>query len=179
MTTAIPILSIVGRSGSGKTTLLVKLIRELKRRGHRLAVVKHHYHPDLEFDVPGKDSFRFAEAGADHVIIAGPTKVVHVRQCTSEPTLDDVVARVRGVDLIITEGYKRADTPKIEVSRREQGRRQGQGDVAGTEADLVSDPSQLIALVSDQHFDLAVPQFNLDDIGSVADFIEARFLGNA
>jgi molybdopterin-guanine dinucleotide biosynthesis protein B len=175
MTKSIPILSVVGRSGSGKTTLLVRLIRELKQRGHRLAVIKHHYHPDLEFDLPGKDSFRFAEAGAAHVVIAGPTKVVHVRQCTSEPTLADVVAPIHDVDLIVTEGYKRADTPKIEV-RREQAHRQGRGEVVGTEADLVSDPSQLIALVSDRRFDLAVPQFGLDDVAAIADFIEARFL---
>ena len=166
---AIPIVSVVGRSGSGKTTLVEKLIRELKRRGHRLAVIKHHHHPDFEFDVPGKDSYRFAKAGADHVVVAGPTKVVHVRQVASELTLEDVVATIRDVDLIITEGYKQADTPKIEVSRAEQG----------PPAPLLSAPDQLIALVTNRRFDVPVPQFGLEDVAALADFVETRFLRRA
>jgi len=166
MAAAIPIVSIVGRSGSGKTTLVEKLIRELKGRGHRLAVIKHHYHPDFEFDVPGKDSYRFAKTGADHVVVAGPTKVVHVRRLAFEPALEDVVATIRDVDLIITEGYKRADTPKIEVSRKGQGQ----------PARLLSAPEQLMAVVSDQRFDVPVPHFGLDDVVGVAALIETRFL---
>jgi molybdopterin-guanine dinucleotide biosynthesis protein MobB len=177
MTATIPIVSIVGRSGSGKTTLVEKLIRELRRRGHRLAVIKHHHHPDFEFDVPGKDSYRFAQAGADHVVIAGPTKVVHICQYRSEPTIDEVTASIHDVDLIITEGYKRASTPKIEVSRSGQGR--AEIGSMGTGEGLVSDPGQLIALVSDRRFDLPVPQFDLGDVAALADFVETRFLRSA
>ena len=168
----IPVISVVGRSGSGKTTFVEKLIRELKSRGHRLAVIKHHYHADFEFDVPGKDSYRFAQAGADHIVVAGPTKVVHVHQVPMEPSLADVVATIDGVDLIITEGYKHADTPKIEVSRGADG---ADGEV-GDAADLVVAPERLIAIVTDRRFDLPVPQFGLEDAAAVADLIEARFL---
>lgn len=88
-----------------------------------VAVVKHHYHAGFEFDVPGKDSYRFAQAGADHVIVAAPDRVAQVRRYEHEPAMAEVVVDVRDVALILTEGYKRADAPKIEVSRRE--RRQG------------------------------------------------------
>lgn len=164
MTSAIPVVSIVGRSGSGKTTLLEKLIRELKRRGYRVALVKHHYHAGFECDVPGKDSYRFAQAGADHVIIAAPDKVAHVRRCEHEPTLEEVVANIHGVDLILTEGYKRADVPKIEVSRSER------------RSELLCTADELIAIASEQRFDVDVPQFGLEDVGRLADLIEARFL---
>lgn len=71
----IPIICVVGRSKSGKTTLLEKLIPELKRRGYRVATIKHHSHPGFEIDVPGKDTWRHAQAGSDHVIISAPDKV--------------------------------------------------------------------------------------------------------
>lgn len=164
MISVIPIVSIVGRSGSGKTTLLEKLIRELKQRGYRVAVVKHHYHAGFQFDVPGKDSWRFAQAGADHVVIAAPDKVAHVRHFEREPTLEEVVVDVRDVDLIVTEGYKRADAPKIEVSRSERS------------SELLCSPDELTAIVSDQAFDLNAPQFGLEDVVELVDLIEVEFL---
>jgi len=161
---AAPVISIIGHSGSGKTTLLEKLIGELKLRGCRLAVIKHHHHRGLQFDKPGKDSWRFSKAGADHVVLAGPDKVVHLRTFAHEPTLEQVRSGIRDVDLILTEGYKHADAPKIEISR-------GQ-----TKSILISDPSDLVAIVSDRSFPLAVPQFDLDDVSRLADFIQTRFL---
>jgi molybdopterin-guanine dinucleotide biosynthesis protein MobB len=160
--TSIPVVSIIGHSGSGKTTLLEKLIREMKRRGYRLAVVKHHHHPDLQLDSPGKDSWRFAQAGADHVTLAGPDQVAHVRYFDQEPTLGDALAAIQDVDLILTEGYKHADAPKIEVSRGE--------------STLISTPEHLIAVVSDRRFGVDVPHFDLEDVAGLATFVEARFL---
>ncbi len=159
-----PIISVVGHSGSGKTTLLEKLIRELKQRGYRLAVIKHHHHRGLQFDKPGKDSWRFAQAGADHVILAGPDQAAHLRTFAREPTLEEIASNIRDVDLILTEGYKHADAPKIEISR-------GQNTPT-----LISDPGDLVAIASEHLFDLDVPHFELDDVSRLADFIETRFL---
>jgi molybdopterin-guanine dinucleotide biosynthesis protein MobB len=165
LVSAIPVVATVGRSNSGKTTLLEKLIPELQRRGYRVAVVKHLHHAGTPFDVPGKDSYRFAQAGAEQVILAAPDRVVHVRHHEQEPTLAEVVAGIRGVDLILVEGYKRADVPKIEVSRRER------------DMELVcGDDERLIAVASDQRFDVDVPQFDLDDVAGLADLVEVRFL---
>jgi predicted GTPase len=70
----VPVISVVGRSGVGKTTALVPVIAEIKRRGYRLGVVKHHVH-DFEIDQPGKDSWRHAQAGADAVALSAPSKM--------------------------------------------------------------------------------------------------------
>ena len=172
MGVAIPVVSVVGHSGSGKTTLLEKLIRELKQRGYRLAVIKHHYHADFEFDVPVKDSDRFAHAGADEVVIAAPHSVVSIRTCEHPPELHEVTARIQGVDLIITEGYKRASAPKIEILRAG-----GLGEGADEPA-LVSRPDELLAIVSDRVFALEVPQFGLEEIAALADLIEARLIAS-
>lgn len=67
----LPIVCIVGKSNVGKTTLLEGLITELKRRGHRVATVKHDVH-GFEIDQPGKDSWRHAQAGSDAVVISSP-----------------------------------------------------------------------------------------------------------
>ena len=160
----IPVVSIVGHSGSGKTTLLEKLVLEMKGRGYRLAVIKHHRHRGLHFDTPGKDSYRFARAGVDHVVLAGPDKAVHVRSFEKEPSLEAHLSLIDGVDLIFTEGYKHADTCKIEISRGETG---GQ---------LISDQNTVMAIVSDQPYDVPVPRFGLDDIMGLADLVEAQLL---
>lgn len=164
MTGNVPIVSFVGRSGSGKTTLLVQVVQELKARGHRVAVIKHHRHGGVQFDVPGKDSYRYAEAGADHVVLAGPEVIVHRRKVDHDLSLDEVAAALQDVDLIIVEGYKQARAPKIEVNRRENSK------------ELIFGAEDLLAVVSDQRFVLPVPQFDLDDVHGVVCLLEERFL---
>jgi len=159
----IPIISVVGKSGCGKTTLLEKLIIELKQRGYRLAVVKHHAHP-TEVDTPGKDSWRFSQAGADVALVASPSQLVSVRGLEHELALDEIAALLPDMDLILTEGYQRGPAPKVEVFRHP---------VSDT---LLCHPDELFALVTDQRFEMPIPQFALDDAAGLADLIEARFL---
>jgi molybdopterin-guanine dinucleotide biosynthesis protein B len=170
MMSAVPIICVVGRSGAGKTTLLEKLIPELKRRGYRVATIKHHVHRGgLEVDRPGKDSWRHAQAGADHVTLVAPGGVASVRRVEREPTLDEVAATIHDVDIILVEGYKWAARPKIEIVRAASG-----------EATPVSAPEDLLALVSDVEFPLPdVPRFDLEDVSRVADLIETRFLSQS
>ena len=95
----IPILGLAGYSGSGKTTFLEKLIAELKRRGYRVGVIKHTHH-QVEFDQPGKDTWRHVRAGADVVALASPKGVFLAKKLDSSPTPEDVLALVGDVDLI-------------------------------------------------------------------------------
>jgi len=165
----IPILSIIGKSGSGKTVLLEKIIPELKRRGYRVATIKHHFHSGFEIDIPGKDTWRHARAGSDQVIIAGPDRIASIRLLERELTLDEIVERliapgIPTVDIILTEGFKRAGKPALEVVRLKNG------------LDLISSAGQLAAVATDTHLQLAVPQFDLDDATQIVDFIENCFL---
>lgn len=159
-----PIVCVVGRGKTGKTTLLEKLIPELKSRGYKVATIKRHSHPGIEIDVPGKDSWRHAQAGSDYAVIAAPDKVASVRRLERELTLDEVAATITGVDIIITEGYKRADKPKIEVVRAERS------------SEPLCTAEELLAVVTDVDLDLPVPRFGLDDVYALADLIEERFL---
>jgi molybdopterin-guanine dinucleotide biosynthesis protein MobB len=160
----IPVLSFVGRSNVGKTTLLEKVVRDLKGRGYRLAVIKHDSH-SFDIDYPGKDSWRLAQAGSDVVILSSADKMAMIKKPEQELTLDQLQAMVMdGVDIIITEGFKGADKPKIEVFRSRVSDK------------ILTREQELIALVTDKHFDVNVPQFALDDACGVANLIVERFL---
>ena len=157
---SIPVICIIGVSGSGKTTLLEKLIPEFKRRGYRLATVKHHSHAGFDIDHPGKDSYRHAQAGSDHVVIAAPDRIASYRQVQQEPTLDEIVSGIRDVDLILVEGYKQAGKPSVEIVRGDLGVRP------------LATAGQVFAIASNVSITAPVPVLNLTDIHGLADVIE-------
>ena len=107
-------LSIVGFSGSGKTELICRLLDWLVRQGLRVAVLKHTHHRDL--GDRGKDTWRFRQAGAPVVALAGPGFLQITRAYPEEPQLAAALATLAsGVDLILVEGYKSGSLPKIVV----------------------------------------------------------------
>jgi molybdopterin-guanine dinucleotide biosynthesis adapter protein len=118
----VPVVSFVGNSNTGKTTLIEKVVPELKKLGYRVAVVKHAHH-GFEMDQPGKDSWRFAQAGSDLVVIASPQKIVLIEQTDKELYLDKLIPRISDkVDVILTEGYKgyqHPDSVKVEATGSE------------------------------------------------------------
>lgn len=160
----IPIVSIVGKSNAGKTTFLEKLIRELKEKNYRVGTVKHDAHR-FDIDHRGKDSWRHAQAGADTVVISSPEKLALITTVEKEKNLDEITAMISNVDIILTEGYKYGDKPKIEIFRKAAGHR-----------GLISDKEELVAVVSDVSWDFDVPVFDLEDATGVANLLEERFL---
>jgi molybdopterin-guanine dinucleotide biosynthesis protein B len=159
----IPIVSIVGKSDAGKTTLIEKLISELKRRGYRVATIKHDAHR-FDIDHPGKDSYRHFHAGADWTVIGSPDKIASVRRLERELTLDEIAAQISSVDVILTEGYKREARCRIEVSRQARA------------SELISQPEELLAVAADYPIELDVPVFDLDDAVGLVDLIEREVI---
>ncbi len=164
----IPVVSVVGKGDSGKTTLLEKLIRELSSRGLRVATVKHHVH-DFDIDVPGKDSWRHAKAGATVTMISSPGKLGVVRTVDRERTLPELVEAAGDVDILLTEGFKRTGEVRIEVLRRARSE------------EPVCAAEELWAIVTDssEAAPAGVPVFALDDARGLADAIVRTFLGGA
>jgi molybdopterin-guanine dinucleotide biosynthesis protein B len=160
----IPIITIIGKSGCGKTTILEKLIPELISRGYRVGTIKHHSHSGFDIDKPGKDSWRYAQAGSHHVVIAAPDKVASYRLLERELTLDEIASPMDDLDIILSEGYRQAGKPSLEIVRAETG------------TDLVSDPEQLFAIATDLPLESDVPLINLEDISEMVDLIVERFL---
>jgi molybdopterin-guanine dinucleotide biosynthesis protein B len=161
----IPIISVVGKSDSGKTTLIEKLVPELTRRGYRIATVKHDVH-GFEVDREGKDSWRHKKAGAHTVVISSPEKVALIRDVERDLSLMEIRDKlIRDVDLVLSEGYKRDVQPKIEIFRKERHQEL-----------LCAKEDNLIAIVTDQTFNIGVPCFDLEDMKGLSSFIEKEFL---
>ena len=156
----IPVISIVGRSGSGKTTLICNLIPLLKERGYRVATIKHDVH-GFAMDIPGKDTYKHAQAGADVVVISSREKVAMLEKVGRELTLDEVIAKISDVDIIIVEGYKHNHKPKVEVFRSTQHAEP-----------LCKKEDQLLAVVSDVRPVLGVPVFALSDYLGLVMYLE-------
>ena len=159
----IPVISIVGRSKTGKTTLIEKLIPLLATKGIKVATAKHHPH-DFEIDIPGKDTYRHKRAGARTVIMSSPGKIAVIKDTDGDLSLEEIRAGyVDHVDLLIAEGYKREEIPKIEVFPKKE------------EIDPVCiDDSNLLAIITDIPFRSRVPVFQRDDVETVARFIMAK-----
>jgi molybdopterin-guanine dinucleotide biosynthesis protein B len=114
---------IAGYSGMGKTTLLERLIPELTSRGLRVSLIKHS-HKAIEIDRPGKDSYRLREAGCTEVLLLGRDRwaLMHELRGRPEPSLDYLLDRLQDCDLVLVEGFKEGDFPKLEVWRSSEGK---------------------------------------------------------
>ena len=158
---------VTGWKNNGKTTLVERLVTEIAGRGIAVSTVKHAHHA-FDLDQPGKDSWRHREAGAREVMVSGGARwaLLHELRGEDEPPLSDLLARLSPVDLVIVEGYKRDPHRKIEVRR-----------VAAAQSLIAEDDRSVRALATDtplNAFDR--PQFDLDDIAGIADFILADAL---
>ncbi|SHK38373.1 molybdopterin guanine dinucleotide biosynthesis accessory protein MobB [Anaerobranca californiensis DSM 14826] len=169
----IPVISVVaGHSNTGKTTLLCQIIKSLKKRGYKVATIKHDVH-GFEIDHPGKDTYNHRQAGADIVMISSPKLFAMIEGVEEEYSLDQLLNKIQGVDIVFTEGYKKMDKPKIEVFRE------------GISKELVSPLNQLLAIVTDvdiENIDVdienikEIPQFSFNEIEKLVDLIEDKYL---
>ncbi len=159
------VFGVVGWKNNGKTTLVERLVAHLTAAGYRVSTVKHAHH-EVDLDQPGKDTWRHREAGAEEVVLATARRwaVIHELRGAPEPSLDELLARMTPVDLVLVEGFKRCGHPKLEVHRQERG----------TPLLAVEDPS-IVALATDEALpEIALPQFPLDDVAAIADFVLQR-----
>lgn len=162
-----PVVSIVGKSGSGKTNLIERLIQEFKQRGYRVATVKHSS-KEIDIDKPGKDSWRFTQAGSETVVTVSPDRLSLTRSLEHEPKIEEILRTIGSdFDLVLIEGFRKGKAPKIEVHRKELGR------------ELFCPAEILSAIVTDESLDVDVPQFPPSDTTAIADFIEENLISQA
>ena len=157
------VIGIAGYSGSGKTTLITAVVPQLCEAGLRVAVLKHAHH-GFDVDTPGKDSYRFREAGAIEVLVGSGRRwaLRHELRDEPEPPLESLLARLSPADLVLVEGYKRATIPKIEVWRQATGSPR-----------LWPADDQIVAVASDVALDEGPPRLDIDRPGQVAEFLIA------
>ena len=162
------VISIVStQSGIGKTTLIEKLVSIFKEKGLKVGVLKHDAHK-FEMDKKGKDSYRFAQAGADSVVVASQAKLALIQKLEEEKTIEEILPLFEGIDLVIIEGFKGNQYPKIEVHRQ------------ACNKDLLLKTSALhretiVAVASTDQLVIDRPLLDLNKPESISDFIVSIF----
>jgi len=162
----VPVFGFVGFSGSGKTTILTKVIKKLHKKGVNVAVIKHtHHHFDI--DKPGKDSYKFRASGAQQVIVGSKKRfALMVEMEQQEPDLTYLMSKLelKGLDLILFEGFKHEKYPKIEVHRK-----------AMDKPWLFRDDDSIIAVVTDADLDVShLPVLGIYDVDGILDVVLNR-----
>ena len=160
----LPIVSIVGKSGTGKTELIESLIAEFKKRGYKIATIKHSQ-GGIEIDRPGKDSWRFAQAGSETVVFSSPDKLAFIRTVDHDTDIEEIMHVIgNNFDLVLVEGFKKGKAAKIEVHRKELG------------DGLLCPDNELLAVVTNETLDIDIPQLSFSDTEGIANFIEKNFI---
>lgn len=158
------IYGVTGWKNNGKTGLMERLVAEFTERGLSVSTLKHAHHA-TDVDQPGTDSYRHRTAGAQEVVLASPNRVAIMQELRGapEPSLEELLARMRPVDLILIEGFKRAPHPKIEAHRTEAG-----------QPLIAPQDATVRAVASDVDLEIDRPVFHLDDTQGIADFIASE-----
>lgn len=158
-----PVFGIIGWKNSGKTTLMARLVEEFSRRGFSVSAIKHAHH-SFDIDHPGRDSWRFREAGARQVALVSPKRwaVMHELREEEKPEFEEILEHIGPCDLVLVEGFKNGPFPKIEARSTR----------SLTREPLSGDDPQIVAVASEGETDTgALPGYDVNNIAGIADFI--------
>ena len=159
------VYGVTGWKNAGKTGLMERLVAEFTRRGLRVSTLKHAHHR-FDVDHEGTDSHRHRQAGAHQVLLASKVRWALMSELgdAEEPSLEDHLARLDEVDLVLVEGWKRDRHPKVEAWRPESGNPLIAPGDSTIRAVAAKGPVEVVDR----------PVFDLDDSAAIADFIAAE-----
>lgn len=157
-------IGFIGYSNSGKTTLIEKLIPIFRARGLNVSAIKNAHH-GFDMDRPGKDSFRYRDAGAMQVLIATASRWALLTETPRRSaTLDELLSELAPCDLVIVEGFKsEGKIPRIEVRRS--------GGQTSVEPPIFPRDANVVALATDHSVDTNLPVLDLNDAYKMATFV--------
>ncbi len=166
METKVKIIGITGWKNSGKTTLVTDLVALLNGRGFSVSTVKHAHH-QFDIDKPGTDSYKHRQSGAREVLISSANRwaLMHENKGDREADLEQLLAQLTPVDLVIVEGFKSGSHPKLQVIRAENN-----------PEPLPASAHPIVAIAADttldpRSYNCDGPLLPLGDRHAIADFI--------
>ena len=154
------IVGIVGWKNSGKTYFVSKIIKKLKIKNYRVASIKHAHH-EFDIDHKGTDSYFHREAGSSQVIVSSSKRWVKITELNNskEQTLNDLLNQLSETDIVIVEGFKNDNHPKIEIIKK------------GNDDHLFNKISNIKAIISEEKIKTDLKQFKKDEIDNIVNFI--------
>ena len=158
------LISFVGRSNSGKTTFITQIIPKFTALGLRVGSIKNTHHV-VDFDKPGKDSWKHAQSGSSRVVVTSAGSLAVYEKTETRPSAVDLsIQWFQGFDLVISEGFKNDNCLKIEVFRE-----------ANKKTPLYTDPAYNIqAVISDNAQTGSIPHFHFADLEQIVDWIRQQ-----
>ena len=171
-----PIVCVIGKKKSGKTATVVGLVEEFVSRGRCVMTVKHGH--DFRLDREHTDSWKHRNlGGASRVVLAGPEEFAVMGdwpESLEQPLESLAAAHLSDADIVIAEGYKGSELPKIEVYRRAAHKDPFYG------SDQRADGAYLAVLTDVPDFEADVPVLDVDSADRfrrLADLVEAALFG--
>ena len=156
------IVGIVGWKDSGKTTIATKIINKLSSKNFRVASIKHAHH-EFDIDHENTDSFKHRVAGSSQVIVSSSKRWVIISELNNskEKTLDYLINQLSEVDIVIVEGFKNENHPKIEIIKNDNY--------------SFSKIKNIKAMISNNKLETDLIIFKNDEIDNIVDFILREF----
>tara|TARA_Y100001970_G_C13951402_1_gene708426 strand:+ start:368 stop:862 length:495 start_codon:yes stop_codon:yes gene_type:complete len=157
------VIGIVGWKNSGKTYLAQKIIKNLSTKNFKVASIKHAHH-DFDIDSPGTDSFMHRESGSQQVIISSAKRWAKIFELKDMPEkkLDYLIKKLEDPEIVIVEGYKNDEHPKIEIIKNPEDQ----------SSFLFKKIKNVVAVVSDEKImNFNKKQFKKNQINEIVDFI--------
>tara|TARA_B100000579_G_C22434176_1_gene666725 strand:- start:138 stop:623 length:486 start_codon:yes stop_codon:yes gene_type:complete len=158
------VIGIVGWKDVGKTFFVTEIINLLVQKGYKVGTIKHAHH-NFDIDKPGTDSFKHRQSGASQVIISSSKRWAKIIENTNknEKKLKELLLEFNDIDVIIVEGFKEENHPKIEIISKN--------------SKIVNNKiKNLVAIVTDEKIDSNLPLFMRNDVESLTKFIIDKFL---
>jgi|SRR5690625_109184 len=115
-----PIYQVVGYKNSGKTTLMEKLIQYFSNHNVRVGTLKHHGHGGTLKTVEGTDSFRHSQSGSHLATVQGKNELQLSTNFQMELAELIEMYTFFNIELLLIEGYKYVDYPKIVLVKDEE-----------------------------------------------------------
>ena len=158
------IIGITGWKDVGKTYYATLIIKSLVKKGYQVGSIKHAHH-DFDIDKPGTDSFKHREAGSSQVVISSAKRWAKITENNNEneKSLDELIQEFNNVEIIVVEGFKKENHPKIEILGKGLKNKN-------------KEANNVIAFVSDELKDTSTPVFKKNDTKNLVDFIIKKIL---
>ena len=158
------IVGIVGWKDVGKTFFVTEIINILVKKGYKVGTIKHAHH-DFDIDKPGTDSFKHRQSGASEVIISSSKRWAKIieNKNKNEKKLKELLKEFNDVDVVIVEGYKKDDHPKIEIINKNS-------------KIINNEINNLVAIVAHEKIETKIPLFMSNEVESLVEFIINKYL---
>ncbi len=158
------VIGVVGWKDVGKTFVVTEIIKLLVQKGYKVGSIKHAHH-DFDIDKTGTDSFRHRQSGASEVIISSSKRWAKIieNKNKNEKKLRELLKEFSDIDVVVVEGFKKENHPKIEIISKNSKMRN-------------NEIKNVVAIVADEKIDSNIPLFMRNDVESLTDFIIDKFL---